>query len=158
MFNIHLPRYERIWLWVGSGSLVVFLVTLGFLAFSAGLHPPGHMRTIAPEAARTTPPFDKPGLTQIGPNEYRATMLAQMFSFVPGNLTIPAGSTVHFEVTSPDVVHGFQIPGTNVNLMAVPGHITDYTYTFKDPGEYLILCNEYCGAGHQVMSNKIVVQ
>lgn len=158
MFHIKLPRYERLWLWIGSGSLLVFLGILGFLAVSRGLNPPGHMRTLAPEAVRTTTPFNQPGLYPVGPHEYRAVMVAQMFSFSPGSLTIPAGSTVHFEVTSPDVVHGFQIPGTNVNLTVVPGHITEFTYNFKEKGEHLLLCNEYCGVGHQMMMGKIIVQ
>lgn len=158
MLNIDLPRYERIWLWIGSGSLVAFLVILGILGFSLGFHPPGDMKTIAPETVRSTAPFDKPGLTRIGPNEYRVTMLAQLFAFVPGNITIPAGSTVHFQITSPDVVHGLLIPGTNVNMMVVPGHITEFTYKFKDKGDYLMLCNEYCGSAHQIMMGKILVQ
>jgi cytochrome c oxidase subunit 2 len=158
MLNIHMPRYERIWLLIGSGTLVVFLVIVGIMGFYLGMHPPGDMKTIAPEAVRTTPPFDQPGLSQIGPNEYRGAMIAQMFTFLPGNITIPVGSTVHFEVTSPDVVHGLQIPGTNVNMLVVPGHVTQFTYTFKKAGEYLVLCNEYCGTGHQLMMSKIIVQ
>lgn len=158
MFNIYLPRYERIWLWIGGASLVLFLIILALLALLGDLNPPGNMRMIAPEAVRTTPPFDKPGLKQIGPNEYRATVVAQMFTFQPASMTVPAGSTVHFEVTSPDVVHGFEIPGTNVNMMVIPGHITEFTYTFRKKGDHLIVCNEYCGSGHQVMMGSITVQ
>jgi cytochrome c oxidase subunit 2 len=153
-----MPRYERIWLIFGGASLVVFLGILGLMAVVWGFHPAGHMKTIAPDAVRTTPPFNQPGVTQIGPHEYRAVVIAQMFSYNPSTLTVPAGSTVHFEVTSPDVVHGFEIPGTDVNLMVVPGNITEYTYTFHNPGDYLIVCNEYCGAGHQAMMGRLVVQ
>jgi cytochrome c oxidase subunit 2 len=153
-----MPRGEKIWLVIGGFSLFVFLVVLGVLAFGMGLNPPGHMRTIAPEAVQTTSPFKEPILVQTGPNEYKATMVAQMFSFVPNQLSIPVGSTVHFEITSPDVVHGLFIPHTNVNIMAIPGHITEFTYTFKNKGDYLILCHEYCGVGHHLMMGKLLVQ
>ncbi|UUZ85018.1 hypothetical protein LJK88_16340 [Paenibacillus sp. P26] len=36
-------------------------------------------------------------------------------------MEVPVGSTVHFTVTSSDVVHALEIPGTNVNMMIVPG-------------------------------------
>ncbi|MCL6576666.1 MAG: cytochrome c oxidase subunit II [Kyrpidia sp.] len=153
-----LPRSERIWLMIGGASLVVFFAIILLMALVWGFHNPGQMKTIAPDAVRTTPPFDKPGLYQVGPNEYRAVMIAQMFMYQPNNVTVPAGSTVHFEVTSPDVVHGFEIPGTNVNLMVVPGHITEYTATFRNKMDRLIVCNEYCGSGHQVMLGRFVVQ
>ncbi|CAB3389205.1 cytochrome c oxidase subunit II [Kyrpidia spormannii] len=158
MLNIDLPRSERIWLMIGGASLVVFFAIILLMALVWGFHNPGQMKTIAPDAVRTTPPFDKPGLYQVGPNEYRAVMIAQMFMYQPNNVTVPAGSTVHFEVTSPDVVHGFEIPGTNVNLMVVPGHITEYTATFRNKMDRVIVCNEYCGSGHQVMLGRFVVQ
>lgn len=158
MLNIDLPRSERIWLVIGGASLVVFFAIILIMALVWGFHNPGQMKTIAPDAVRTTPPFDKPGLYQVGPNEYRAVMIAQMFMYQPNQVTVPAGATVHFEVTSPDVVHGFEIPGTNVNLMVVPGHITEYTATFHTKMDRVIVCNEYCGSGHQVMLGRFVVQ
>jgi cytochrome c oxidase subunit 2 len=155
--NIHLPYYEKVWLTIGSLSLVVFLVILGVLGVGLGLEPPGQMRTLPPEQVQTTAPFNQPQLVKTAPNEYKATMVAQLFTFLPNELEIPAGATVHFEVTSPDVVHGLYIPNTNVNIMAVPGHIAEFTYTFKEAGDYLILCHEYCGSGHQVMMGKLKV-
>lgn len=159
MLGMDLPRYEKIWLWFGTITLAVFLIITGVMAFSLNLNPAaGHMKTVAPEQVKATSPFDKPGLYQVGEGEYKAIMVAQVFSFTPNETKIPLGATVHFQVTSPDVVHGIGIPGTNVNMMVVPGHITEFTYTFKRPGEYLMLCNEYCGAGHQVMMGKVIVQ
>lgn len=154
-----MPKYEKIWMTVGIGSLIVFLVILGFMAFNMGLHPSGSLQTTAPpEEVSNHPPFDKPGLTQIGPNEYKATIVSFMFSYEPATITVPAGSTVHFEMTSKDVVHGYLVPGTNVNLMLIPGHVTNYTHTFDEPGEYLAVCHEYCGAGHQVMQASVIVE
>lgn len=158
MFNIELPRYEKIWLITGSITLVIFLVVLGIMGFAMGFNPPGHMNTIAPDQVDATPPFDKPGLFAVADKEYRAVMQARVFAFQPGEVTIPAGSKIHFEVTSPDVVHGMYIAGTNVNMMIVPGHISEFTHTFNKPGDYLILCNEYCGSGHHLMVGRIIVQ
>ena len=40
--------------------------------------------------------------------------------------------------------------------MAIPGYISQFTTQFE-AGEYLIVCNEYCGVGHHLMSAKLHV-
>ena len=50
-------------------------------------------------------------LNKVGENEYEVVMTLQIFSFNPGNIEVPAGSTVHFTLTSKDVAHGFQVAG-----------------------------------------------
>lgn len=154
---MHLHRYERIWLIFGISCLVVFLSIVGVNAFAMGNHPPSHTETIDPEKVSETPPFNEPGLKQIGDKEYEAVMVAYIFGYDPGDMKVPVGSKVTFKVTSKDVVHGFAIPGTNVNMMIVPGHINEITTTFDKPGKYLILCNEYCGTGHEIMATTIEV-
>ena len=42
--------------------------------------------------------------------------------------------------------------------MAVPGYVTQFTVTFDKPGEYPIVCNEYCGLAHHNMAGKLVVK
>lgn len=63
-----------------------------------------------------------------------------------------------FRLTSPDVIHGFQIVQTNGNTMVVPGYVSQFTTRFSRAGEYLIVCNEYCGLGHHIMSAKLIVE
>lgn len=156
---LHMPKYEKIWLAVGIGSLAVFLIVTGIMAVSMGLNPPDGMETtIIPEQVETTAPFNNPGLQQIGPNEYEATIISYIFGYNPNTITIPKGATVHFKITSKDVVHGFHIPGTPANLMLLPGHIAEYTQTFNEPGEFLFVCHEYCGIGHQVMYGSVIVE
>ena len=60
---------------------------------------------------------------------------------------------MRFRITSPDVLHGFQIVGTNVNLTVAPGYVSEATTTFREPGEYLVVCNEHCGLGHHNMTH-----
>lgn len=154
-----MPKLEKIWLIIGVGSLVLFLLITGIMAVSMGLNPPDGMQTtVEPEQVDAHPPFDNPGIEQIGPNEYKATILSFVFGYDPHTITIPKGSTIHFELTSRDVIHGLHIPGTPTNLMLTPGQITEYTQTFHEPGEYLFLCHEYCGIGHEMMYGRIIVE
>jgi cytochrome c oxidase subunit II len=85
-------------------------------------------------------------------------MVGMMFTYNPNEIHVPAGKPVTFRLTSVDVTHGFQIVGTNGNTMIVPGYVSQFTTTFDQPGEYLIVCNEYCGTGHHLMSAKLIVE
>jgi cytochrome c oxidase subunit II len=151
-------RSERAWLIAGIVALVVFLLIIGVAAVHDDIVPPSHMQTIDPTKVSQTPPFDKPGLRKTGPNEYEAYIVAHIFSFTPSKLTVPTGATVHFYSTSPDVVHGFFITNTAVNMLIVPGWVSEDTHVFRTPGTYLLLCNEYCGSGHHFMYGTIEVR
>lgn len=156
---LDMPKLEKIWLAIGIGSLFIFLLITGILAVSMGLNPPDGMEvTGEPELVDTVPPFNQTGVEKIGPNEYEVTMLSFMFGYDPSTISIPKGAKVHFKMTSKDVVHGLHIAGTPLNFMLVPGRITEYSYTFQKPGEYLFVCHEYCGIGHQVMYGKVIVE
>lgn len=151
-------RYEEIWLTIGVAMLVIFMVITGYQTFALGMGPPSHKETIDPQKVDETAPFDNPGIYQIGENEYEVVMTLEVFSFNPIDIEVPVGSTVHFILTSKDVIHGFQVAETNINAMVMPGYIQKVSQTFNKPGIYLALCNEYCGAGHQAMSTTITVR
>jgi cytochrome c oxidase subunit 2 len=155
---MHIHRLEQLWIAAGVAMLAIFLGLITVSAIADGMNPPSHVQTIDPTKVAQTPPFDKPGLHQIGPHEYEAYYIAQIFAFQPRTLEIPAGSTVTFYVTSPDVVHGFSVPETGVNTMVIPGWVSTVTQTFQKPGNYILVCNEYCGSGHQLMAGQIEVK
>ncbi|MDQ0158269.1 cytochrome c oxidase subunit 2 [Alkalibacillus salilacus] len=151
-------RYEKIWLTVSSVLIIGFTLIVGYQAFAMDLGPPSDMETIDPQKVDSTAPFDEPGITQIGDKEYEVVMTLQAFSFTPRDLEFPEGSTVHFIMTSKDVVHGMQIAGTNFNAMITPGHVTRMTQTFDEAGDFLVICNEFCGTGHEMMSTEINIR
>lgn len=154
-------KFEKIWLTFGTATLLFFLIVIGVSAFYLGNQPPSCLLTIDPEKVEQTKPFNQPGLQKIADNEYRLTIVASAFNYDVGTdnkiIQIPVGSTVHFYVTTKDVVHGFGLVGTNVNMMLEPGYISTYTNIFRKPGTYTLLCNEYCGIGHHLMAASIEV-
>lgn len=151
-------RFEEVWLVFAAAVIIISMVITGYQAFALGMGPPSGKEVIDPQAVDTTAPFDNPGVFEVGDNEYEVVMTLQAFSFTPNDIEIPVGSEVTFIMTSKDVVHGMQIVDTNVNAMVMPGHIQKVTQKFDKPGEYLVLCNEYCGTGHQLMSTTITVK
>lgn len=77
------------------------------------------------------------------------------------HIELPINELVEFRVTSLDVNHGFALYDSSNRLItqvqAMPGYVNRLRYKFKDPGEYKILCLEYCGMAHQVMRSSFMV-
>jgi len=155
---MHIHRYERLWLTASVAMLAFFLAVVATAAVVDGFVPPSRVQTIDPTRVSETPPFDHPGLHKVADGAYEAYYVARIFAFTPQLLTVPRGARVTFYVTSGDVEHGFSVPETGVNTMVTPGWVSTVAHTFKTAGTYLLVCNEYCGSGHQLMASKIVVQ
>jgi cytochrome c oxidase subunit 2 len=153
---MNVPLYERIWMWAAVAIIVVFAVSVAVGYGASALQPPSHVETIDPSKAFGDPRFAQRGVTATAGGA-TVVMVAMMFTYNPVEVRVPAGKPVTFRLTSIDVTHGFQIVGTNGNSMIVPGYVSQFTTTFA-PGEYLIVCNEYCGAGHHLMSAKLVAE
>ncbi|MFB5194509.1 cytochrome c oxidase subunit II [Neobacillus sp. KR4-4] len=157
---MHMHKFEKIWLTFGIGALVVFLTTVGVSAFYLGNKPPSCLTTINVDKVDQTKPFNKPGLHKVEGKDwdYELVYVASAFSYNPVKVEVPLGAKVKVIATTKDVVHGFEVAGTNINMMLEPGYVSEYTTTFDKAGEYLIVCNEYCGAGHHLMSSMIEVK
>lgn len=154
--NTNLPRIElKKFLYV-SGAFVFLLIT-GIVGYGIGLNQADMNSRLVQEETANQAALEETGLVQVGPMEYRATIVAHGFSFHPNVLEIPTGATVHFEVTSNDVIHGYAIMGTEKNLTLIPGQVTTYSHTFNQPGEYYVECTQFCGVGHELMRGKIIV-
>lgn len=77
-------------------------------------------------------------------------------------IEIPSGEPVEFRVTSIDVTHGFAIYNQRAELVtqtqAMPGYVNRLRWEFPEPGEYNILCLEYCGQAHPFMRGSFIVK
>ena len=148
--------YERIWMYVVVVMLGLFFTSTAIAAVKGGIHPPSHVETIDPKTVFTDPRFTPQGVAVDAQGHLHARVIGMMFTWLPATMTIPAGTPVTFHITSMDVLHGFQIVGTNGQTMVLPGYVSQFTTEF-DPGEYLVACNEYCGVGHHTMATRIRV-
>ena len=149
--------YERIWMWAAGVLIGVFVCAILLTTGLQAVHPPSHIETIDPTKLADDREFGNPGVTVRPDGSVVVVAVAQLFSFTPDPIEVPAGKPVTFRLTSADVIHGFEIVGTNANAMVVPGYVSQFTVTFEKAGEYLIACNEFCGMGHHMMTGKIVV-
>ena len=103
--------------------------------------------------------LNEPGVFQIGPNLYEAVVVAFEGGFDPSELRFPVGAEVRFCVRSVDLVHGFLIEGTDIEVEVDPLEPPEEaSYTFTEPGEYPMHCYIYCGGGHPSMLGTVIVE
>jgi len=151
-------RYERAWLFFAVLMVVAFLGIIAYFNFAAGLKPPQEAEVIDPLTLSTDERFSSPRVVEVVPGEeYEVYMVARMWSYYPREIEVPAGAKVRFYLASPDVQHGFHVVGTNVQANVIPGYVTVIDTSFARAGEYLIVCNEYCGKGHHFMKARLIV-
>ena len=155
---MEIHRYEKLWLGASLLLIVTFIGTIVFGAIGPGVAMvDAEGGTITPDQLSADDRFSDPRVEQVGENEYEVYAIARQFAFQPDPIEVPAGSTVTFYIASADVIHGFEVAGTNLNTMVIPGQVTKVTVELDEPGEHGIVCNEYCGAGHHVMEGKLNV-
>lgn len=85
-----------------------------------------------------------------------AYLQAQQFQFRPV-LQLERGRTYRLLVSSTDVQHGLSLQPVNLNFQVLPGYLYVIRLTPQETGEFSLVCNEYCGLGHHVMTGKIIV-
>ena len=148
--------YEKIWMIGVSAMLVLFFSVIAYESVAMQRMPPSHVETIDPKTVLADARFNPQGVRMGADGAVHAHVVGLTFAWLPGEMTLPAGKPVTFHITSVDVTHGFQIVRSNAQAMVIPGYVSQFTTTF-DAGEYLVVCNEYCGVGHHTMFAKLHV-
>ena len=144
-----IPSLEKKVVAAGLMFSAALLALLGYAAYK--------LDVTVPTCVTNVKPFDSGEVITVGPGRYEAHVVAKMWAFEPDVIKVPKGSVVDFYVVSADVAHGFQVDRTNVNLMALPGAVNYARARFDAPGNYPIVCHEFCGAGHQGMAAAVEV-
>ena len=72
-------------------------------------------------------------------------------------LELEKGQSYRLHISSLDWQHGFSLQPININIQVHPGYEHVLTITPDQAGQYGIVCNEFCGIGHHMMSGKIYV-
>jgi cytochrome c oxidase subunit II len=156
---MNIDFYERMWMWAAGVIIAAFIAVIGVSAIAYGLQPPSHIETIEPSKIFTDPRFSKLGQpVEMPDGTIEVQIAALMFAFAPAEVRVPVGRRIRFRLTTADVTHGFMISGTNANTMVMPGYISQFTTVFPRAGDYLIVCHEFCGNGHHLMSGRLIVE
>ena len=146
-------RAESRWAWI-VGAIILFLVAMmAYMSLHWAAMPPVRMETIDPTTLHIAGEFVEPNLgSSLEPDgSVTVRVLANQYSFTPQCVLVPANTPLHFRGTAADVVHGFSVSNSNVNMMLVPGYISNFETKFSQVGDHVMPCHEYCGIGHAAM-------
>jgi cytochrome c oxidase subunit II len=146
-------KTELRWAAIVVCSVAVIIAVIVVSSFVMAMHPPSHVETIDPTTLGQNKEFAESNLgARVNPDgSVTVRMIAAQFAFVPRCIPVPQGRPATVRITSPDVIHGFIIAGTNANTMVVPGYVSQVQTVFKNAGDHLMPCHEYCGLGHSEM-------
>ena len=139
-------------------KILIISITFLVILFGAVLYAVNAQKLDLPGCVTDVKPFEKGELKKLEDGRYQLFLLARMWTYEPAKIEIPVNSVVDIYSTSKDVVHGINLPEENLNIMAIPGVIGYNQIKFDKPGEYKIVCHEFCGVGHQNMSIKVIVK
>ncbi|MEB3860589.1 MAG: cytochrome c oxidase subunit II [Desulfurococcales archaeon] len=149
--------YEYVWIVIVSAIVAGMAASLAYYGIALDLNPACNATPI--DVGTLTENF-QPGVKQLGPGIYQVNILAGQFFWNPNKIVLEDPVRIEFRITSKDVVHGFEIVGTNVNVMVIPGYVAEFVWEppKNAEGKYLIICHEYCGVGHQFMQAELEIK
>jgi len=78
--------------------------------------------------------------------------------WVPDTIRVNLGERVRLRISSPDVVHGFQVPALGISVDEIlPGHVEQVEFTAMRAGRFPFACTRWCSADHWRMRGVIQV-
>jgi cytochrome c oxidase subunit 2 len=158
-----IPRDEKLFTWIVLASVAFMSAfTIGWLYLGKQNPPTRSYRTtpaaFGAQVSAFAAKYGKAGKVVVPPGK-DAYLMAMRYTWFP-ELVLKAGHSYRIWMSSMDALHGFSLVGhgENINLEVAPNHAYGALFTPDKPGTYLIVCNEYCGLGHQAMKGHIVVE
>lgn len=82
-------------------------------------------------------------------------IVARKFTYEPAEITLKANEPVVFQLTTQDVVMGFSLPDFKVRATIIPGQMAEVPLTPTKTGEFMFLCDVFCGSGHESMEGTL---
>jgi cytochrome c oxidase subunit 2 len=152
-------RVERRWATMSVIIVLVLATAAALIGLGHATMPQGRVEVVDAARLHLSGEFVESNLGSAVEPDGSVTVRAigQQYSFLPDCLLVPTDTPITFRATSPDVIHGFLIVGTNINTMLVPGYVANVRTRFSTPGEHLMPCHEFCGVGHEGMWARVKV-
>ncbi len=155
-------------LWIGLALLWCFVmsVMMPYWHFYGKQNSQGEAYSVEPNAffertmtfAEANKVGDRDGIPIVEPAPGSDAYLAARMWFWYPILKLRKDETYRIHLSSMDLQHGFSLQPLNMNFQVMPGYDHVLTLTPTSTGEFTIVCNEFCGIGHDKMIGKIIVE
>jgi cytochrome c oxidase subunit 2 len=91
------------------------------------------------------------------PKERVIKVVSRRFTFSPDNIVIHKDEAVRLEITTEDVLMGFNAPDFATRADIAPGQVTVVHLKPAKAGTFTFLCDIFCGSGHENMNGTLTV-
>ncbi|MRX08670.1 cytochrome C oxidase subunit II [Pseudoduganella sp. FT25W] len=144
---------ETRWVWIVAAIIALLLGMMAYMSLHWITMPPQRMETVNPGTLHLAGEFVEANLGSATEADGSVTvrLVGSQYSFTPQCVVVPADTPIVIRATSADVVHGFSVTGTNVNVNLVPGYVSTFHARFQKTGDHTMPCHEFCGIGHAAM-------
>ncbi len=160
--------YERTWVALALVWCIILFLAMPYWHFKGKQNSTGEAYRVTPEAFlertnrfvetnKTGEKIDGFDVVEPAPGS-DIYMLARMWSYHPAVLKLKKDQQYRLHMSSTDLNHGFSLQPMNINFQIVPGYDHVITLTPTMAGEYTVICNEFCGIGHHMMTGRIIVE
>ena len=146
-------RAELAWSIAVVSIIVVLLGMMIYMNMTFATMPAARIEAIDPTTLHLAGEFIESNLGSAIESDGSVTIriVGNQYAFTPQCLLVPTDTPIRFRVTSADVVHGFAISETTINVMLVPGYVSTVRGRFRKLADYTMPCHEFCGIGHAAM-------
>lgn len=92
------------------------------------------------------------------PPSERINITMKKYGFVPAEVHLKRGRRVLLVITSADTQHGFHVDAFGINEPVKKGQTAEVEFVSDRAGTFPMNCSIICGARHDDMVGKIVVE
>lgn len=159
-------KEEKLWVTIAFIWCMVLFAMMPFWHIKGGQNPSGIRSKVDPQKfAERVERFvqdykvgEEKGIPVVAPPVGSDIyLLGRMWSWYP-ILKLEKGKSYTLHLSSSDINHGFNLYPVNVNFQVVPGYDYGLKIVPTESGEFTIVCNEFCGIGHHLMTGKVIVE
>ena len=92
------------------------------------------------------------------PPSERINITMKKYEFVPAEIHVKRGQRVLLVITSADTQHGFHVDAFGINEPVKKGQAAEVEFVSDRAGTFPMNCSIICGAMHDEMVGKIIVE
>lgn len=157
---------ERLWVGLALSWCLIMSVTMPYWHFKGKQNSTGESYKVEPAAfvdradqfIESNQVGEERNIPIVEPSPGGdAYLVAEMWRWYP-ILKLKKDQTYRLHISSYDLQHGFSLQPMNMNFQILPGYDHVLTITPTTTGTFEIICNEFCGIGHHLMTGKIIVE
>lgn len=93
-----------------------------------------------------------------GENLSHINVVMKKYAIEPGEIRLKKGEEVMLHISTADVQHGFDVPELGIKESVQKGRPAMIRLKPEKAGEFKVVCSVLCGAGHDDMLAKIIVE